>query len=163
MLVSTDCANAMASRLQPATKSSRPTAPINLRMRMDIALKARLREHAPVYRVRVVLRKHTAMTAGTTVPNSHARALRLWLLAVAAMIFLTLVVGGATRLTESGLSITEWKPVMGVIPPLNEQDWQAEFQGYKAIPQYKELNRGMSLDQFKVIYWWEWTHRLLAR
>src|SRR6185312_4204764 len=68
-----------------------------------------------------------------------------------------------TRLTQSGLSITEWKPVMGVIPPLNDQDWQAEFQGYKAIPQYKELNRGMSLNQFKTIYWWEWTHRLLAR
>src|SRR6476661_6809131 len=163
MLVSTDCANAMASRLQPATKSSRPTAPINLRMRMDIALKARLREHAPVYRVRAILRKHTVMDAGTTVPNSHARALRLWLLAVAAMIFLTLVVGGETRLTESGLSITEWKPVSGVLPPLSQQAWQDEFKAYQAIPQYQERNRGMSLAAFKTIYWWEWTHRLLAR
>jgi cytochrome c oxidase assembly protein subunit 15 len=95
--------------------------------------------------------------------DTHARALRLWLFAVAAMIFLTLVVGGATRLTESGLSITEWKPVTGVLPPLSEASWQAEFQRYQAIPQYKELNRGMSLGQFKVIFWWEWTHRLLAR
>jgi heme a synthase len=95
--------------------------------------------------------------------DRHARAVRRWLLAVAAMIFLTLVVGGATRLTESGLSITEWKPVTGVLPPLSEPAWQMEFKAYQAIPQYKELNRGMSLDQFKVIYWWEWTHRLLAR
>jgi len=79
------------------------------------------------------------------------------------MIFLTLVVGGATRLTESGLSITEWKPVTGVLPPLSETGWQAEFKAYQAIPQYRERNRGMSLDEFKVIYWWEWAHRLLAR
>lgn len=79
------------------------------------------------------------------------------------MIFLTLIVGGATRLTVSGLSIVEWKPVTGVIPPLSEPAWQAEFDGYKAIPQYRELNKGMTLAQFKVIYFWEWTHRLLAR
>jgi len=93
----------------------------------------------------------------------RTRAVRLWLLAAAAMIFLTLVVGGATRLTESGLSIVEWKPVTGVLPPLTQSDWQAEFTKYQAIPQYRELNRGMSLDAFKVIYWWEWSHRLLAR
>lgn len=90
-------------------------------------------------------------------------AVRLWLLCVAAMIFLTLVVGGATRLTESGLSITAWKPVTGVVPPLSDAAWKAEFKAYQAIPQYRELNRGMSLDAFRVIYWWEWTHRLLAR
>jgi len=95
--------------------------------------------------------------------GSHARAVRLWLITAAAMIFLTLVVGGATRLTESGLSIVEWKPVTGVLPPLSDSDWRAEFTKYQAIPQYRELNRGMSLDAFKVIYWWEWTHRLLAR
>jgi cytochrome c oxidase assembly protein subunit 15 len=94
---------------------------------------------------------------------SRLRPVRLWLLAAAAMIFLTLIVGGATRLTESGLSITEWKPVTGVVPPLSQAAWQAEFDGYKQIPQYRELNQGMTLDQFKVIYWWEWTHRLLAR
>jgi cytochrome c oxidase assembly protein subunit 15 len=103
------------------------------------------------------------MAGSTSAPDRHTRAIRLWLLGVAAMIFLTLVVGGATRLTESGLSITEWKPVAGVLPPLSEAAWQAEFQAYRAIPQYQELNRGMSLDAFKVIYWWEWTHRLLAR
>ena len=94
---------------------------------------------------------------------SRLRPVRLWLLAAAAMIFLTLIVGGATRLTESGLSITEWKPVTGVVPPLTQQAWQAEFDGYKQIPQYRELNEGMTLNQFKVIYFWEWTHRLLAR
>jgi cytochrome c oxidase assembly protein subunit 15 len=103
------------------------------------------------------------MREPTPVSTYNMPAVRLWLLCVAAMIFATLVVGGATRLTESGLSITEWKPVTGVVPPLSEPAWQAEFKAYQAIPQYKELNRGMSLDQFKVIYWWEWTHRLLAR
>jgi cytochrome c oxidase assembly protein subunit 15 len=93
----------------------------------------------------------------------HLRAVRLWLLAVAAMIFLTLVVGGATRLTESGLSIVEWKPVTGVLPPLSQTGWQAEFTKYQAIPQYRERNAGMNLDEFKTIYWWEWSHRLLAR
>ena len=73
------------------------------------------------------------------------------------------LVGGATRLTESGLSITEWKPVMGVVPPLSENAWQAAFEKYQAIPQYRELNSGMSLAEFKTIYWWEWTHRLLGR
>jgi cytochrome c oxidase assembly protein subunit 15 len=97
------------------------------------------------------------------VPEFRVRAVRLWLLAAAAMIFLTLIVGGATRLTVSGLSIVEWKPITGVLPPLSDQAWQAEFDGYKAIPQYRELNRGMTLAQFKVIYFWEWTHRLLAR
>src|SRR5215468_852109 len=77
--------------------------------------------------------------------------------------FATVVVGGATRLTESGLSIVEWKPVTGVMPPLDAAAWQAEFDKYKTIPQYREHNAGMSLGEFKTIYWWEWTHRLLAR
>lgn len=93
----------------------------------------------------------------------HIRALRFWLFCVAGMIVLTLVVGGATRLTESGLSITEWKPVTGVFPPWSDAAWTDEFKAYQAIPQYQQLNRGMSLGQFKVIYWWEWTHRFLAR
>ncbi|HVZ54539.1 MAG TPA: COX15/CtaA family protein [Pseudolabrys sp.] len=103
------------------------------------------------------------MTTIDTSSDYRTRAVRLWLLAAAAMIFLTLVVGGATRLTESGLSITEWKPVTGVLPPLSDSQWQVEFTKYQAIPQYRELNRGMSLAEFKVIFWWEWTHRLLAR
>ena len=97
----------------------------------------------------------------------HASArrplIRTWLYAVAALMVLTLLVGGATRLTESGLSIVEWKPVTGVLPPLSPGAWQDEFAKYQTIPQYRELNRGMSLDQFKTIYWWEWSHRLLAR
>ena len=74
-----------------------------------------------------------------------------------------ILVGGATRLTNSGLSITEWQPIMGAIPPLNEADWQKAFAAYQKIPQYTELNQGMSLGEFKTIFWWEWTHRFLGR
>jgi len=88
---------------------------------------------------------------------------RAWLFAVAALVFTMVVVGGATRLTESGLSITEWQPLLGAIPPLNEGDWLAAFEKYKAIPEYSIVNAGMSLSEFKFIYWWEWTHRLLGR
>lgn len=91
------------------------------------------------------------------------RPILIWLGIVAAMIICTLLVGGATRLTESGLSITEWKPVAGMMPPLSAQAWDAEFEAYKKIPQYREMNAGMSLSEFKTIFWWEWTHRLLAR
>ncbi|HUC50436.1 MAG TPA: COX15/CtaA family protein [Xanthobacteraceae bacterium] len=101
------------------------------------------------------------MTAA--ISDRQARAIRLWLYAVAAMVLAIVLVGGATRLTESGLSITEWKPVMGVLPPLSGAQWQSEFEKYQAIPQYRELNSGMSLGAFKSIYWWEWTHRLIAR
>jgi heme a synthase len=93
----------------------------------------------------------------------HLRKIRLWLIAVAGLIFIMVVVGGATRVTESGLSIVEWQPVIGVLPPLAQSDWQREFEKYQAIPQYRLLNRGMSLSEFKTIYWWEWTHRLLGR
>ncbi len=93
----------------------------------------------------------------------HTRAVRLWLFAVAAMVAAMVLVGGATRLTESGLSITEWQPVMGALPPLSEAQWLTEFHRYQQIPQYHELNQGMSLDAFKTIFWWEWTHRLLGR
>ena len=88
---------------------------------------------------------------------------RAWALAVAALIFLMTIVGGATRLTESGLSITQWKPISGVIPPLSAADWQAEFDGYKQIPQFKLMRPDMTLDAFKAIFWWEWAHRFLAR
>jgi heme a synthase len=90
-------------------------------------------------------------------------AVRFWLFAVAALIFLMVVVGGATRLTESGLSITEWKPVTGVLPPLNRDDWAAAFSSYQKIPQYSQLFPEMTLSDFKAIYYWEWGHRLLAR
>jgi heme a synthase len=100
---------------------------------------------------------------GTPIPTARPGAVRAWLYAIAALMVVTLVVGGATRLTESGLSIVEWRPVTGVLPPMSEEAWQAEFAKYKRIPQYRELNRGMSLDQFKTIFWWEWSHRFLAR
>lgn len=92
-------------------------------------------------------------------------AIARWLLCVAALVCLIVTVGGITRLTESGLSITEWKPVTGVVPPLNEAAWQREFEAYKQIPQYVEVNgpAGMTLAQYKFIYFWEWVHRLLAR
>ena len=91
------------------------------------------------------------------------RAIRLWLYAVAALIFAMVLVGGATRLTESGLSIVEWKPVTGTLPPLSEAAWQAEFDKYKTIPQFQQLNSAMTLAEFKTIFWWEWTHRLMGR
>lgn len=96
-------------------------------------------------------------------PVPSLRPVRFWLGIVAAMIVCTLVVGGATRLTESGLSIVEWKPVTGVLPPLTTAQWTEQFEAYKAIPQYREMNLGMSLDQFKTIFYWEWAHRLLGR
>jgi cytochrome c oxidase assembly protein subunit 15 len=93
----------------------------------------------------------------------NLRAVRLWLAVTALLVFLIVLVGGATRLTDSGLSITEWKPVVGAIPPLSQDDWQAEFALYQQTPQYALLNRGMSLGEFKFIYWWEWGHRQLGR
>ena len=77
--------------------------------------------------------------------------------------FALFLVGGATRLTDSGLSITEWQPIHGVVPPLNDAEWQEEFAKYQQIPEYRQLNKGMRLDEFKTIFWWEWAHRILAR
>jgi len=99
-----------------------------------------------------------------TLAKQHSRRLvAWWLLSVAALIFLMVIVGGLTRLTESGLSITEWKPVMGAFPPMSEAHWQEEFDKYRLIPQYQLINKGMSLAEFKTIYWWEWAHRFLGR
>jgi len=95
--------------------------------------------------------------------SDRSRPVAIWLLAVAVLVLAMVVVGGSTRLTGSGLSITEWKPVTGAIPPLSESHWQAEFARYKDIPQYQQINRGMTLSEFKGIYWWEWSHRLLGR
>ncbi|MGZ8375820.1 MAG: COX15/CtaA family protein [Gemmatirosa sp.] len=93
----------------------------------------------------------------------NARAVGRWLAAWAVLVFAIILVGGATRLTESGLSITEWKPVRGVVPPLSHAEWTAEFAKYRRIPQYQRLNAGMSLDAFKGIYLWEFWHRIVAR
>ncbi|TMJ04523.1 MAG: heme A synthase [Alphaproteobacteria bacterium] len=95
--------------------------------------------------------------------DRRQRAVRIWLYAVAALIFAMVLVGGATRLTESGLSIVEWKPVTGTLPPLSEAGWQAEFDKYKTIPQFQHLNSAMTLAEFKTIFRWEWAHRLMGR
>jgi cytochrome c oxidase assembly protein subunit 15 len=95
--------------------------------------------------------------------HTGSRAVSLWLWLVAALVLAMVIVGGATRLTESGLSITEWQPLLGAFPPLSEADWMTAFDKYKHIPQYAALNQGMSLEGFKFIYWWEWSHRLLGR
>lgn len=92
-----------------------------------------------------------------------AARVRAWLIAVATLVFVMVSIGGATRLTGSGLSITEWQPIMGTIPPLSQADWLEAFAKYQQIPQYHHVNRGMSLEAFKFIYWWEWTHRFLGR
>ena len=91
------------------------------------------------------------------------RGIRAWLLVIFALVALMIVVGGLTRLTDSGLSITEWKPVTGAIPPLNAADWAAEFAKYKASPEFQLQNTAMTLDEFKSIFWWEWGHRQLGR
>ena len=95
--------------------------------------------------------------------DTGGRDVSLWLWLVAALVFAMVVVGGATRLTESGLSITEWQPLLGAFPPLSEAAWMTAFDKYKHIPQYTALNQGMSLEDFKFIYYWEWSHRLLGR
>jgi heme a synthase len=99
-------------------------------------------------------------TAGGVVVDPRVQ---LWLISLIAIVFAMIMVGGATRLTNSGLSITEWKPLVGAIPPLNAADWQEAFAKYKEIPQYKLMNKGMTLEAFKTIFWWEWAHRFLGR
>ena len=95
--------------------------------------------------------------------KARPRAVAIWLFVVAAMIVGIVVIGGITRLTNSGLSITEWKPIRGIIPPLTQGQWQAEFDNYKRIPEYIQLNQGMTVAGFEAIYFWEYLHRLLAR
>ena len=105
----------------------------------------------------------TVTSAQDSKAMTQLRYVRGWLAIVAIMIAAMVLVGGATRLTESGLSIVEWKPVTGALPPLSAQAWTDAFEAYKAIPQYQQIKRGMSLAEFKTIFWWEWSHRLLGR
>lgn len=113
----------------------------------------------------------TAATIGTETQirtqiakvDADRRAVRIWLGVVVFTLFCLVLVGGATRLTDSGLSITQWKPIHGVIPPLSVEEWEQELELYRQIPEYQQINKGMSLDEFKYIFWWEWAHRLLAR
>lgn len=103
------------------------------------------------------------MSASVTHGETATRPIRIWLYTLCGLIFAMVLVGGATRLTDSGLSITEWQLVSGILPPLGQADWQAAFEKYQQIPEYRVVNEGMSLAEFKVIYWWEWTHRFLGR
>jgi cytochrome c oxidase assembly protein subunit 15 len=95
--------------------------------------------------------------------SASLAAVRVWLAVMAGLVFTMVLVGGATRLTDSGLSITEWRPFMGAVPPLTESGWISEFEKYRQIPQYQLVNKGMSLAEFKFIYWWEWGHRQFGR
>ena len=104
------------------------------------------------------------MLQQATVPSTvRPRKLSNWLFIVAAMVIAMVVIGGITRLTESGLSITQWKPISGIVPPLTTAQWQAEFDNYKTIPEYRQLNRGMTMAGFQAIFFWEYLHRLLGR
>lgn len=96
-------------------------------------------------------------------PKGARGAVRGWLIVLFLMVMAMIVVGGLTRLTDSGLSITEWRPVTGALPPMTEADWLSEFEKYRASPQYQHMNAGMEMSAFKVIYWWEWGHRQLGR
>lgn len=107
--------------------------------------------------------RQQALAPHASTAQPRVDLVRVWLFAVAALVFVMVSVGGATRLTGSGLSITEWKPIMGAIPPLSDAAWQEALEKYRQIPQYQHVNKGMSLEAFKRIFWWEWSHRFLAR
>ena len=96
-------------------------------------------------------------------PKGARRGVRLWMAVLFVMVVAMIMVGGLTRLTDSGLSITEWRPVSGALPPLSEADWAEEFAKYQAIPEFQLQNAAMTVDEFKGIYWWEWGHRQLGR
>jgi cytochrome c oxidase assembly protein subunit 15 len=110
-----------------------------------------------------IMRHDVQVAATTEATSAHRRAIRLWLNAIAALLVLMVMVGGTTRLTDSGLSIVEWRPVTGVLPPVGQGAWMVEFEKYKTSSEYELANKGMTLDEFKRIYWWEWAHRLLGR
>lgn len=103
------------------------------------------------------------ITGPARAPIPYDRSLATWLLICSALVLVVVVVGGITRLTHSGLSIVEWKPVLGVIPPITEASWRDAFEKYQLTPEYQKVNRGMSIEAFKGIYWVEWVHRLLGR
>lgn len=102
-------------------------------------------------------------TSPSTTTHSRPRAIAWWLLGVGALVFVMVVVGGITRLTESGLSMVRWEPISGIIPPLNAEQWQAELDAYRATPEYIHVNRGMSMAEFQAIFFWEYLHRVLGR
>src|SRR5262245_11500880 len=141
----------MARSAHTATRTNSATAPISLRMRMDMRrFTCVAASAAALYGPRrhdQACRTIRRMRPVPSSPELRRRVVRLWLMAAAACVLATLIIGGATRLTESGLSIVEWKPVAGTLPPLSDAAWQAEFEKYQAIPQYRIVNRGMTLGE----------------
>jgi len=119
------------------------------------------KSHVPIFSSQTSLSSPVLPLSAAQIANR--RAIGQWLCLVLVMLFAIVLVGGATRMTGSGLSITEWKPIHGVIPPIGEAQWAEEFEKYQQIAQYEQINQGMSLGEFKFIFWWEWVHRLLAR
>ena len=105
----------------------------------------------------------TPHLADSAAERDRLRPVRIWLYCIALLVLCMVAVGGITRLTGSGLSIVEWKPIAGTLPPLSEAEWMADFEAYKQIPQYEFVNKGMSLEEFKFIFFWEWFHRFLGR
>jgi cytochrome c oxidase assembly protein subunit 15 len=103
------------------------------------------------------------MVSNLSGPSALQRLVAWWLLACCALIFVMVVVGGITRLTHSGLSIVEWQPLVGTVPPLDEEQWRETFEKYQRTPEYEKVNKGMTLSEFKGIFWWEYSHRLLGR
>ena len=95
--------------------------------------------------------------------QNYKNSIMLWLITLTIMVFLIIIIGGLTRLTDSGLSMVDWQPILGTIPPLNNNQWQEVFNGYKLTPEFLYVNKNMTLDEFKYIFWWEWFHRFFAR
>lgn len=95
--------------------------------------------------------------------QNFKNSIMLWLITLTIMVFLIIIIGGLTRLTDSGLSMVDWQPILGTIPPLNNNQWQEVFNGYKLTPEFLYVNKNMTLDEFKYIFWWEWFHRFFAR
>ncbi|MGQ0646733.1 MAG: COX15/CtaA family protein [Gemmatimonadaceae bacterium] len=110
-----------------------------------------------------VLTNRSSVRAIELVSHRSHQLIRVWMFASAVSVILTLVVGGVTRLTESGLSITEWKPVSGILPPLSEAEWRTAYQSYLQIPEAQTVHRGITRSEFQTLFWWEWLHRFVAR
>ena len=95
--------------------------------------------------------------------QNYKNSIMLWLLALTVMVFLIIIIGGLTRLTDSGLSMVDWRPILGILPPLNNSQWLDVFNDYKLTPEFLYVNKNMTLEEFKYIFWWEWFHRFFAR
>src|SRR5258705_10384429 len=164
------CATVIPINDHTTTSTSKAMVPKNLRVRIVMAKMCssfqftRLaRGRRRTIRCAQIHSSAASMTDISTPQKYHNRAVSWWLVSIAALIAIMVLVGGATRLTEAGLSIVEWKPVTGTLLPFSQVQCTQAFEAYKTIPQYRELNAGMSLAEFKTIFWWEWSHRLLGR